>query len=162
MSNRPHVIQILPMYYPKGEEVLNELAHVKKFEEFREDEIIEYLKSHRVDGIILRAPARVTSAMIDAAKDLKAVSGAGIGLDNIDVEYATQKGIKVLHAPKINSQATAEHTIGLIFSVMKNIVPFHEEMKKGNFGYRDGKFTYELKGKTLGLVGFGSIAQKSR
>lgn len=160
MQDQPQVVQILPMYHPKGEEVLNELSSVKKFNDFDEATIINYLENNHVDGIILRAPAKITPAIIDAGKHLKAISGAGIGVDNIDVDHATKKGIKVLHAPKINSQATAEHTVGLIMAVMKNIVPFHEEMKKGNFGYRDGRFTFELKGKTLGLVGFGSIAQK--
>ncbi|WP_175614642.1 hydroxyacid dehydrogenase [Piscibacillus halophilus] len=160
MKDQPHVLQILSMYHIKGEEVLNELAQVKKFDEFHEQEIVRYLNEHPVDGIILRAPARITPAILDAGQHLKAISGAGIGLDNIDVEYATQKGVKVMHAPKINVQATAEHAVSLILAVMKNIIPFHEEMKKGNFGYRDGRFTYELKGKTLGLVGFGSISQK--
>src|SRR5699024_9822509 len=56
--------------------------------------------------------------------------------------------------------ATAEHTVSLILSVMKKVVEFNEKLKEGNFSYRDGKFTRELKGKTLGLVGFGSISQE--
>ncbi|MDW0109725.1 NAD(P)-dependent oxidoreductase [Sporosarcina aquimarina] len=155
-----HIVQILPMYHPDGEEKLRELADVKQFNEFDEQEIIGYLKQNKVDGIILRAPAKITGDILDHCAHVTAISGAGIGLDNIDVEYATSKRIKVLHAPKMNSTATAEHAVALLLSVMKDITVFHAEMQKGNFSFRDGRYTAELEGKTLGLVGFGSIAQK--
>ncbi|MCM3477516.1 hydroxyacid dehydrogenase [Caldifermentibacillus hisashii] len=156
-----HILQILPMYHVHGEEILKRSAKVTKFVTFNEQEIIRFLHDNEdVDGIILRAPAKITRAIIDACKNVKAISGAGVGLDNIDVDYATKKGIPVLHAPKLNSQATAEHTVCLILATMKNLIQFHQETKKGNFNFRDGQFTYEVKGKTLGLVGFGTIAQK--
>lgn len=158
--NKLHIVQILPMYHPNGEDVLNQLAGVKKFTEFDELEIVNYLQNNKVDGIILRAPARITPAILDHCQNVKAISGAGVGIDNIDVDYATRKGIPILHAPKVNSQSTAEHAVSLLLAVMKNITIFDRETRGGNFGYRDGKFTYELQGKTLGLVGFGSIAQK--
>ncbi|MGN7408429.1 MULTISPECIES: NAD(P)-dependent oxidoreductase [unclassified Sporosarcina] len=155
-----HIVQILPMYHPDGEEKLKELAEVKQFNEFDEQEIIKYLQQHDVDGIILRAPAKITPEILNHCENVIAISGAGIGLDNIDVEYATTKGIKVLHAPKMNSTATAEHAVALLLSAMKDISMFHAEMQKGNFSFRDGRYTTELQGKTLGLIGFGSIAQK--
>jgi D-3-phosphoglycerate dehydrogenase len=148
------------MYHKDGEDVLRENAQVTKFDEFDEQDIIQFLKNNIVDGIILRAPARITPAILDACDGVKAISGAGVGLDNIDVDYATKKGIRILHAPKINTVATAEHAVSLILAVMKNIVKFNAEMEKGNYSYRDGKYTSELKGKTLGLIGFGSIAQE--
>ncbi|MBD7908443.1 NAD(P)-dependent oxidoreductase [Sporosarcina gallistercoris] len=155
-----HIVQILPMYHPDGEKKLRELADVKQFNEFDEQEIIKYLQQNSVDGIILRAPAKITPAILNHCENVIAISGAGIGLDNIDVEYATAKGIKVLHAPKMNSTATAEHAVALLLSVMKDISVFHTEMQKGNFSFRDGRYTTELEGKTLGMIGFGSIAQK--
>ncbi|WP_025783440.1 D-isomer specific 2-hydroxyacid dehydrogenase family protein [Sporosarcina sp. D27] len=155
-----HIVQILPMYHPDGEEKLRELAEVKQFHEFDEQEIITYLRQNSVDGIILRAPAKITAEVLNHCENVIAISGAGIGLDNIDVEYATTKGIKVLHAPKMNSTATAEHAVALLLSAMKDISMFHREMQKGNFSFRDGRYTTELQGKTLGLIGFGSIAQK--
>lgn len=157
---RPHIVQILPMYHPDGERKLTELATVQRFEEFDEPAIIEYVKNHRVDGIILRAPARITRELLEHCNTVSAISGAGIGLDNIDVDYATEKGIKVLHAPKMNSTATAEHAAALLLAAMKDIAAFDTEMKRGNFSSRNGNFTRELAGKTLGLIGFGSIAQK--
>jgi D-3-phosphoglycerate dehydrogenase len=148
------------MYHKDGEEVLETKANVTKFDTFDEQEIIDFLNNNKVDGIILRAPARITPAILDACENVKAISGAGVGLDNIDVDYATKKGIRILHAPKINTNATAEHAVSLILSVMKNIVKFNDEMEKGNYSYRDGRYTSELKGKTLGLIGFGSISQR--
>ena len=158
--SKPHVVQILPMYHAEGEVVLNELADVKKFDNFDEEEIIEYLHTTEVDGIILRAPARITANILDHCQSVKAISGAGVGLDNINIEYATEKGIRVLHAPKLNSHATAEHTVGLLLSVMKNVNQFDLETRKGNFEFRNGMYTFELRNKKVGLVGFGEIAQK--
>lgn len=155
-----HVLQILPMYHTDGEDVLHELTRVTKFDVFNEKEIIGFLKNNVVDGIILRAPAKITPDILDACQHVKAISGAGVGLDNIDVAYATKKGIRILHAPKTNSQATAEHAVSLILATMKNIPLFHKETQQGNYGYRDGKYTRELYNKKLGLIGFGSIAQK--
>lgn len=155
-----HILQILPMYHPSGEKVLQKKAKVTKFTEFNEQEIIAFLKNNQVDGMVLRAPARITPAILDACTGVKAISGAGVGLDNIDVDYASKKGIRILHAPKINTRATAEHAVSLILTVMKDIVRFHNEMERGNYAFRDGRFTSELKGKKLGLVGFGSIAQE--
>lgn len=155
-----HILQILPMYHKDGEHVLSKNAKVTKFDTFDEEEIISFLKNNKVDGITLRAPARITPEILDACEGVKAISGAGVGLDNIDVEYATKKEIPILHAPKVNTVATAEHAVGLILAVMKNIVKFNKEMEKGNYSYRDGKYTKELKGKKLGLVGFGSISQE--
>ncbi|TYS89972.1 D-isomer specific 2-hydroxyacid dehydrogenase family protein [Rossellomorea aquimaris] len=158
--DKPHIVQILPMYHPDGEERLNKYAEVKKFTEFNEAEICDYLQHHHVDGIILRAPARITPAILDSCQQVKAISGAGVGLDNIDVRYATTKRIPILHAPKLNSTATAEHAVSLLLAVMKKTAFFDRETRAGNFQSRDGEYTHELEGKQLGIVGFGSIAQK--
>jgi D-3-phosphoglycerate dehydrogenase len=156
---RPHVLQIFPMNHPDGEKVLNELAKVKKLARYDESEIVDYLQSHQVDGIILRNPARITKTILDNCQGVKAISGAGVGLDNIEVEYATQKGIPILHAPKINSQATAEHAVSLLVAVMKKTTFYDRATRNGNYAIKDGNFPLELQGKTVGIVGFGTIAQ---
>ncbi|PKR78174.1 hydroxyacid dehydrogenase [Halalkalibacillus sediminis] len=149
------------MYHSSGEEVLHANDNVIKTNDYSEENITKILKQNDIDGIILRAPARINSKIIDACgHSVKAISGAGVGLDNIDVEYASKMGIRVLHAPKINSNATAEHTVSFILALYKHLLPFHTETRKGNFSIRNERFTYELKGKQLGLVGFGSIAQR--
>src|SRR5699024_3451371 len=155
-----HILQLLSMYHPKGEEVLEKHAQVTKFDTFDEDKIIAFLNENKIDGIMLRAPATITPAILDACAEVKSISGTGGGLDKIDVDYATKEGICILHAPKINTPGTADRAGSLILSVMKNIPDFKDQLKTGNFSYRDGRYTSELKGKKLGIVGFGSIAQK--
>ena len=156
--NKPKVLQILSMYHKAGEKILAEGADVLR----TDDSKIETLKhlAREVDGIVLRAPAKVTKEIIDAAPKLKVISGAGVGLDNIDIKYATEKGIMVLHAPAVNDVSTAEHAISLLMALSKSLIPFHAEMSQGNYGIRMLRPSYELKGKRAGIVGFGSIAKE--
>lgn len=152
------ILQILSMYHPEGEKILFNNSEVIKINGYETANIIKSL--HRVDGIVLRAPASINKEIIDNATSVKVISGAGVGLDNIDVEYATKKGIAVLHAPKTNITATAEHTVGLMFALLKQIVPYHQDMMKGNFQIRNEFYPFELAEKNLGLVGWGAIARK--
>jgi D-3-phosphoglycerate dehydrogenase len=152
------ILQILPMYHPEGERVLRNHAEVVQINSYERDEVIAQLD--QVEGIVLRAPAFIDKRILDHASSVKVITGAGVGLDNIDVEYATEKGIAVLHAPKVNTNATAEHAVGLMFSLLKNIVPFHREVSNGNFQSRNDYFPFEFKEKQLGLIGWGGIARR--
>jgi len=156
----PKIMQILSMYHPTAEEWLNEHARVIRVDNHQEEAIIAGLREHPdIEGMILRAPARITRAIIDAAPLVKVVSGAGVGIDNIDVAYATEKGIAVLHAPKVNAESTAEHAVALMFALSKQLILFDHEMRKMNFQVRSHVFAHELRGKVLGLVGWGEIAR---
>ncbi|WP_245922673.1 hydroxyacid dehydrogenase [Alkalicoccus saliphilus] len=152
------ILQVLPMYHPVGEKYLQQHAEVIKTDNYDPAHLKKLIKD--VDGVLVRAPARLTEEILESAEQVKAVSGAGVGLDNIDVEFASKKGIKVLHAPKVNTVATAEHAVTLILSVAKKITYFHGEMKIGNFDSRNDHYTQEVYGKQLGLVGWGDIAQQ--
>jgi D-3-phosphoglycerate dehydrogenase / 2-oxoglutarate reductase len=154
------IMQILSMYHPDAEKWLAENAEVIRVDDYQTESIISALRHHpNVEGIILRAPARITRDIIDAAPSVRVISGAGVGVDNIDVAYATEKGIAVLHAPKVNAESTAEHAVALLFALSKKIVFFNQEMRKMNFQIRSHVFTHELRGKVLGLVGWGEIAR---
>ena len=155
---QPKILQILPMYHPEGEKILRQGAEVIQTNRYDIPHLCEMVKD--VEGIILRAPAKITREIIDAAPLLKVISGAGVGLDNIDVKYATEKKIPVLHAPSINGVSTAEHTLMLIMALGKSLISFHEEMRKGNYDSRTTIFTHELRGKRVGIVGFGNIGQE--
>ncbi|WP_379968315.1 hydroxyacid dehydrogenase [Ectobacillus sp. sgz5001026] len=156
--NKPRILQILPMYHEEGETILRKGASVIQTNEY---DILHLCKlADDVDGIVLRAPAKITKEVIDAAPNLKMISGAGVGLDNIDVDYATKKGIAVLHAPSVNKVSTAEHTVMFIMALSKSVISFNHEMKQGNYQARNVIPTYELKGKSVGLIGFGNIAQE--
>jgi D-3-phosphoglycerate dehydrogenase len=146
------------MYHEQGEKVLGEGAEVIRTDQYDIPNICKLVKN--VEGLVLRAPARITREVIDANPRLRVISGAGVGLDNIDVEYATEKGIPVLYAPSVNKESTAEHAIMLIMALSKSLIPLHEEMKKGNYAARSVIPSRELRGKRAGLIGFGHIAQE--
>ena len=95
-------------------------------------------------------------AVFAMAPRLKAVAKFGVGVDNIDLEAARRHGVKALNAPGQNSNAVAEMTVGFIIDLLRGILPLHNEMVQGNWPRRLGE---ELKGKTVGLLGFGAIAQ---
>lgn len=156
---KPKVLQILSMYHEEGERVLKQGAEVVRTDRYDIPHLCRLAKE--VDGIVLRAPARITREVIDANPNLKVISGAGVGLDNIDVAYATAHGIPVLHAPSVNKASTAEHAVMLMLALSKNVIRLHDEMSKGRYSSRTRIPTYELKGKKAGLVGFGQIARET-
>lgn len=119
-----------------------------------EDELIKIIPQY--DALMVRSQTKVTAKIIEAGKNLKIIGRAGVGVDNIDVDSATQRGIIVVNSPDGNTIAAAEHTIALMFAVARNIVPAAVSTKEGRWDR--AKFTgCELFGKTLGIIGFGKI-----
>lgn len=121
-----------------------------------EEEIIR--QAQGCDAILIRV-AVISAAVMDGIPGLKAVAKHGIGVDNIDVEAATQRGIQVLNAPLSNINAVAEHALAMIFSIGKNLSYLDGETRKSGFARRSEFVNVELSGKTVGLIGFGKIAQ---
>lgn len=108
------------------------------------------------DGLIVRSGTRVTAAVIDAAHNLRVIGRAGIGVDNIDVDAATQRGIVVMNTPGGNNVTTAEHTISLLLALARNIPQAAASLKAGE--WRRTAFTgTEVCNKVLGIVGLGNI-----
>ncbi|MBO0708790.1 MAG: phosphoglycerate dehydrogenase [Candidatus Dormibacteraeota bacterium] len=108
------------------------------------------------DALVVRSETRVTAAVLDAAPRLKVVGRAGVGVDNIDVDHATQRGVLVVNAPRGNIIAAAEHAIGLLLALARNIAQADASMRRGE--WQRSKFTgVEIRGKTLGVVGLGNI-----
>lgn len=155
---KPKILQILPMYHPAGEEILHLEADVIRTNKLDTAHLCESVR--QVDGIVLRAPARITKEIIEANPNLKVISGAGVGLDNIDVACATEHNVPVLHAPSVNHVSTAEHAVALMLALVRQIKPFQEKMARGDFHSRNEIVTHELKGKRIGLIGFGQIARE--
>ncbi|MEW6619885.1 MAG: phosphoglycerate dehydrogenase [bacterium] len=108
------------------------------------------------DGMIVRSETKVTKEVIEASKKLQVIGRAGVGVDNIDVPSATKKGIIVMNAPGGNTVSTAEHTIGMILALSRNIPQADKSMKEGKWD-RKKYMGVELCGKTLGVVGLGRI-----
>jgi D-3-phosphoglycerate dehydrogenase len=111
------------------------------------------------DAIIVRSATKVTADLIARADNLKVIGRAGVGIDNVDVEAATRRGIVVANAPESTVISAAEHTIGLLFALTRNIPQAHAALKQGRWERK----TYggvELADKTLGVLGFGRIGQQ--
>ena len=111
------------------------------------------------DGLIVRSATKVTADIIEAAKNLKIIGRAGAGVDNIDVEVAKNKNIIVMNTPGGNTNATAEHTIGLIFALLRKIPTANETTHKGLWEKKKMKGN-ELKGKKIGILGFGNVGKR--
>jgi D-3-phosphoglycerate dehydrogenase / 2-oxoglutarate reductase len=113
----------------------------------------------RYDAIIVRSATKVTADLISRADNLKVIGRAGVGIDNVDVEAATRRGIVVANAPESTVISAAEHTIGLLVALTRNIPQAHAALKQGRWERK----TYggvELADKTLGVLGFGRIGQQ--
>ena len=111
------------------------------------------------EGLIVRSTTKVTTDIIEAATNLKIIGRAGAGVDNIDVETAKSKNIIVMNTPGGNTNATAEHTIGLIFSLLRKIPIANETTHKGLWEKKKMKGS-ELKGKKIGIIGFGNVGKR--
>lgn len=119
-----------------------------------EEELLKIIGEY--DGLAIRSATKVTPKLLDAAKKLKVVGRAGIGVDNVDVKAATARGVVVMNTPFGNSVTTAEHAISLMMSLAREIPAANSSTHAGK--WEKNKFMgVELAGKTLGLIGCGNI-----
>jgi D-3-phosphoglycerate dehydrogenase / 2-oxoglutarate reductase len=113
----------------------------------------------RYDAIVIRSATKMTADLIERATALKVIGRAGVGVDNVDVEAATRRGIVVANAPESNVVSAAEHTIGLLVALARNIPQAHAALKDGRWE-RSKWGGVELAEKTLGVLGLGRIGQQ--
>ena len=112
-----------------------------------------------VDALVVRSSTQVTAEILSAAKVLKVVGRAGAGVDNIDCDAATRRGVVVMNTPGGNTISTAEHTMSMLLSLSRNIPQACESIKKGQWDRK--KYTgTELSGKTIGIIGLGKIGRE--
>lgn len=119
----------------------------------KEDELVKIIKDY--DVLLVRSATKATKKVIQASK-LKVIGRAGIGVDNIDVEAATERGVLVMNAPSGNVVSTAELTIGLVFALSRRIPQADASMKKGEWKRKEMKGS-QVQGKMLGIVGLGRV-----
>ncbi|MFM9139764.1 MAG: hydroxyacid dehydrogenase, partial [Solirubrobacterales bacterium] len=110
------------------------------------------------DGLLIRSATSVDAELIEKATSLKAVGRAGVGVDNVDVEAATARGIVVANAPESNVVTAAEHTMALLLALARNVPQAHMALVDGRWERKEFSGV-ELSGKTLGILGFGRIGQ---
>jgi len=111
------------------------------------------------DAIVVRSATKLTADLIELAERLKVIGRAGVGVDNVDVDAATRRGIIVANAPESTVVSAAEHTVGLLVALARNIPQAHAALKQGRWE-RSAYGGIELAGKTLGVLGFGRIGQQ--
>jgi D-3-phosphoglycerate dehydrogenase len=147
---------------PLSEEGLKILREEKGLQvdvktELKPDALKEIIKDY--DALVVRSATKVTKDIIGAAQNLKVIGRAGVGLDNVDLEAATQKGIIVMNTPGGNTISTAEHTMSMILALSRNIAQSNASNKKGE--WKRSKFMgVELYNKALGIVGLGRIGRE--
>jgi D-3-phosphoglycerate dehydrogenase len=107
-------------------------------------------------GLVIRSKFKVDKQVLDTAANLRFVARAGAGMDNIDEAYAAKKGISLINAPEGNSDAVGEHAVGLLLSLMNNLNKGDAEIRNGSW-QREANRGYELKGKTVGIIGYGHM-----
>jgi D-3-phosphoglycerate dehydrogenase len=110
------------------------------------------------DGILIRSATKMTADLIEAGAKLKVIGRAGVGVDNVDVAAATKRGIVVVNAPQSNVVTAAEHTVGMLLALARNIPQAHAALVDGRWD-RSKYSGVELMDKTLGVLGFGRIGQ---
>ena len=110
------------------------------------------------DGILIRSATKLTADLIDKADNLKAIGRAGVGVDNVDIDAATRRGIVVANAPQSNVITAAEHTMALLLALARNVPQAHASLVGGAWDRSKYSGT-ELYEKTLGVIGFGRIGQ---
>jgi D-3-phosphoglycerate dehydrogenase len=144
---------------PLSEEGIRPLKQAENINTVIETELTPEALAARIsefDGLIVRSQTQVTRELINKATNLKIIARAGVGVDNIDLEAATEHGIIVVNAPNGNTNSAAEHTMAMIMSLSRNIPQAYHALKNNQWDRK--KFVgVELKDKTLGIVGLGRI-----
>ena len=124
-----------------------------------------FINKHQIDGILVRSATQVRQELIDACPSIKLIGGGGVGMDNIDVDYAINQGIHVINTPKASSNSVAELVFAHLFGMVRFLHQSNREMPlEGDSRFKDLKKAYalgsELRGKKIGIIGFGRIGQE--
>ena len=151
---KPKVL-LYESFHQKGLDYLKERAEIIWASGYDEDvlcrEAVEAL------GIVIRANGEATDRIMDSAPQLKVIGRHGVGVDNIDVEAATKRGIYVVNTPGVNDKAVAEHAVGLMLAISKRLVKADHAIRNGYWDFRYDDYGQEMGGRTLGVVGLGNI-----
>jgi D-3-phosphoglycerate dehydrogenase len=158
MSSRFKVLLYEPMH-EEGIKLLEEKCDVVFPDSLEEENLIG--RARDADAIIIRAKGAVTKNLIDSASRLKVIGRHGVGLENIDLMAAKERGIEVVYTPVANTQSVAEQFVALTFVLAKQLRVADMALRAGNWNARYELLGKELHGKTLGVVGFGRIGKQT-
>jgi D-3-phosphoglycerate dehydrogenase / 2-oxoglutarate reductase len=129
-----------------------------------QSDLVEYINNHKIEVILVRSATQVRKDIIDNCPSIKIIGRGGVGMDNIDVAYAKEKGLQVINTPAASSQSVAELVMAHLFSISRFVFDSNRNMpKNGESEFKTLKKKYakgvELRGKTIGIIGFGRIGQ---
>lgn len=149
---------------PSGEEKLKEYGYEVVTSHVPQDDLIQYINDNKVAAILVRSATTVRKDIIDSCPSLKFIGRGGVGMDNIDVDYARNKGLTVNNTPAASSQSVAELVLAQMLSISRFTHLANKEMPENGateFKFLKKKYAkgVELRGKTLGIIGFGRIGQ---
>jgi len=146
---------------PIGKQLLEQAGYAVITEHIQQDDLIHAIQKENYQILLVRSATKVRQNLIDACPNLLLIGRGGVGMDNIDVEYAQNKGIKVVNTPDSSSQSVAELVIASMLSISRFLHNSYCEMPKGDFSALKKRYAkgVELRGKTLGIIGFGRIGQ---
>ena len=148
-----------------GKNKLEEYGFKVDLTKVSQEQLVDYINTNSITSLLVRSATQVRKDIIDNCPSLKIIGRGGVGMDNIDVEYAKSKGLEVINTPAASSKSVAE----LVFSHLFSCVRFLHESNRsmpldGDSKFKDLKKSYakgtELSGKTLGIIGFGRIGQE--
>jgi len=149
---------------PIGKKQLEESGFTVVTEAVPQEELISEINKQNYVAILVRSATKVRKDIIDSCPNLKLIGRGGVGMDNIDVAYAREKGLHVINTPAASSQSVAEQVIAHLFGLVRSLYDSNREMpNNGNSDFKVLKKKYakgiELRGKTLGVIGIGRIGQ---
>jgi D-3-phosphoglycerate dehydrogenase len=152
-------ILALDQVSPRGVEMLRQESgfHVDVQPPLNEEQLVATLPQY--EALIVRSQTKVGRRAIEVSKNLRVIGRAGVGVDNVDVEAATQRGIVVMNTPSGNTISTAEHTFSMMLSLARSIPQAHASMTGGKWD-RKSFIGVEVYGKTLGIIGLGRIGSE--
>ena len=147
-----------------GKELLEKNGFYVSTENIPQEKLIDVINTEGYVVLLVRSATKVRKDLIDACPGLKIIGRGGVGMDNIDVEYARSKGIEVINTPGASSQSVAELVMAHLFGCARFLYDANRQMPaKGNTDFKQLKKKYakgiELRGKKLGIIGFGRIGQ---
>jgi len=144
-----------------GQTLLENAGFTVITEKVNQEDLINAVNNENYEIVLVRSATTVRKEVIDACPGLKLVGRGGVGMDNIDVAYAREKGVTVINTPAASSQSVAELVMGQLFVISRSLNDSFKNLNDTNFEALKKKYAkgVELRGKTLGIIGFGRIGQ---
>jgi len=145
----------------EGKLALENAGYTVVTEKVDQKDLINKINEENYEIVLVRSATKIREDIIDGCPNLKLIGRGGVGMDNISVSYARERGIKVINTPASSSQSVAELVIGQMFSISRSLYDSSRQMNKKDFDYLKKYYAsgIELRGKTLGIIGFGRIGQ---